>query len=83
MCTSGLYKIELQILDHLVEDIKRFWDIFVSEASVYEQFNVHIRKAHRRSSRRRATRMQETDKLMEEQEEGERPTVYTEEGSSS
>lgn len=65
-----------------MKNMRRFGDIFVSDASFYEQFNFHIERTYRRSPRRRETRMQEAVLLMERQRGGQRHTICTEPGSS-
>lgn len=56
VCTPGVYKMMFHLLDHFFEDVRRFLDISVADAFVYEQFNVHITKSYRCLSRMRAPR---------------------------
>lgn len=71
VCRSGVYKIKFHLLDSLMEDIKRLAERSVSGASVYEEFNVFIKKAYQGSFRRRATFMQDTIRLMKQKQRGE------------
>lgn len=68
--TSKFYAMKLHLLYHLLNEARRPADIFPMNASVYEQFNVHIRNAYRGLSRRRGARMQETVCLIERQQRG-------------
>lgn len=56
--TSGVYIISFHFPDHLLEDTRRFGDASVLDASVYEQYDGHIKKVYRRSSNRQATGVQ-------------------------
>lgn len=78
MCKSRVYKIKLDLLNHLVHDVRRFKNISALDASVYKQFKVHNKKAYRGSSRVRANCMQKTVGLMERQQRGDRPTISAE-----
>lgn len=75
--------MKLHFLDHMVDDVRGFEDISVLDASAYEQFNVHMERADRGSSRRRATPTQETVVLMELQGTVEQDTTSTEVRSST
>lgn len=68
--TSEVKNMTFPLQIHLEEYNRRFWDISVLDASVYEQCNVHIKKAYESSSKRRAIHMQKTLMLMELQQKG-------------
>lgn len=44
-CILGLYTLKFRSQNHLVEHVRSFEDISVLDASVYEQFIVHIKRA--------------------------------------
>lgn len=65
LCTSGLYAMKLYFLDYSVENVKTTKVTSFLHVSAYEQFNLDIKRAIKRSCRRRATRVQETVMLMD------------------
>lgn len=69
--------IKFHLLDNLMEDSRRLWYIFVFNASVCEQFNVHIKNACQRSFRRRVGRTQKIAGLLERHQRGDKPTMST------
>lgn len=77
---SAIYIMKVHFLDHLLKDVKSFGDISPQDAFAHEEFNVYIKKALQRSSRRRASCMQKTVMLMERQRRGEQQTTCTEKG---
>lgn len=56
-CTSRVYTMKVHVLNHLLKDVRRYVDILFLSASGYEQYEVHIKKAFRGSSRRQSTGM--------------------------
>lgn len=68
---------------HLVENVRKSGDISVLDGFFYEQFNDYIKRSYRGSSRKQATRMQDTLMLMERQQRSERSKMSAEIGSSS
>lgn len=83
VCTSIVYTMNFHFLDHLVEDLKRFGDVSVLDASLYKQFRVHKKTAYQESSRRKAARMQRAAMLMKRQQRRARPRFSTDVESSS
>lgn len=56
--------MELPFLDHLVKDVGRFGGVLVLDAFAFEAICIYSKRAHRGSSRRRATDKQETEMLV-------------------
>lgn len=50
---------------HIVDDIQQLGTLFVLDRSSYEQFNVLVKQAYKRTLRRKRTRMMETVGVME------------------
>lgn len=69
--------MRLHLVNWLTKDTKRFEDILVLDASVYEQFNVYYKKAHRGLSAMQTARSHRVSSLMRWQQRGERSTVST------
>lgn len=69
-CESGLYTLKFHLLDHMVEDIRKFGTLSVLDGSPFEHFNVHIKQAYRKTSQRRSTRMMETVGVIERRYDG-------------
>ena len=56
----GLYTLKFHLLDHLVTDLERYTSLDFLDASPYEYYNTHIKKAYRLGSKRKSTALQET-----------------------
>lgn len=63
-CEGGVFPLTFHSLQHLHEALMRFRSLNVFDAANFELFNVHIKKPHTYTSKRRATRMDETVYLM-------------------
>lgn len=72
-----------QLLNHLVEYVRRLGDISVLDSSVPEEFNAHTNMSYRGLSRGRATRIQESITLMKWQQKRERSIISAEIGRTS
>jgi len=59
-CEKGLFTLKFHLLDHMVEDMRKFGTLSVLDASAYEHFNTDIKAAVRRTSQRSQYRMDET-----------------------
>ena len=57
---SELCTQKVQMLDHIVEDIRRLGGLRYSDASLYEYSHTIVKAAHRATSRRRHSAMEET-----------------------
>ena len=58
--SHGLYTLKFHLLDHLADDIGKYGNVAVIDASAYEGYNTNIKSSFRQTSRRRETRMSET-----------------------
>lgn len=59
LCTSGQITIKFLLLDHMVKDISKFESLTALDASPYELYSKGINAAYRRTSKRRAMRVNE------------------------
>jgi len=59
-CDKGVFTLKFHLLDHMVDDLRRFGSLSVLDASAYEHFNTDIKSAVRRTSQRNQFRMDET-----------------------
>ena len=59
---NGLFTLKFHLLDHLVEDLSKFASLDFLSAGPYEYYNTKIKKSYRKTSKRRATAMEETVK---------------------
>lgn len=57
-CETALFSTKFQFLDHLFEDLDRFGNLRVLNASFLAFFEVGLRIAYMRTAIRRASRMQ-------------------------
>lgn len=64
-CKSGLYTLKFHLLDDLAEDVDRLGIFQLLDSSAFEQNNVHIRSAHRSTSKCHLSSMEETVREME------------------
>lgn len=80
--TSRVYMMNFHILDSWAENFRGFQDTVVLDTSFLEQFEVHIKKSYRGSSRRQETRMQETVMFMKQLQSCERPGKFSKVESS-
>lgn len=69
--------------DNLAKVVRKFGNVFVLVASAHVQFNFHMKRADRGSSRRSETRMQEIVMFIQRPKRGEQHKTSTEVGSSS
>lgn len=83
VCMSGLNTKKFHLLDHFMENYKRFEEVSVLDVPAYEQFSVEVRRVYRGWSIKCARSMQETVMLIERQRTEERDTMSTDVGSSS
>ena len=63
-CDTGLVTLKYPLLDHLVEDLKKFGSLQVLSAAPFEQYNHTIKKAYSYTSKRFRTRTLETVKVL-------------------
>lgn len=56
------YTLKYQLLHHMKEVIRRFLKLSILNSSLYEHFNVHIRQAYKKTSRKRMKRNDENGK---------------------
>lgn len=47
---AGLYMLKFHLLDDLRQDVERFGNMEILDASLFQRFNVHIKPAFRRIS---------------------------------
>lgn len=59
-CESCLHTLTVHLLDHLVEDVRRFRMLSFIDGSAYENFNVIVKQSYRSTSKLQVTRMEET-----------------------
>lgn len=64
-CDSDLFTVKYHLLDHMGENIRRFRTLPVPESGPSECFNVHVRKAYRRTSQKGQTKTIEIVNVME------------------
>lgn len=81
VCMSGVFTMNFNLLDHLVQFLRRFVSISAMDASAYKHFDIYINKAYQRSCRRRATLMQVTVRLTERYQRAERRKIRTKIGT--
>lgn len=83
VCTSGVYTLKFHFLDRVMNDDRKVQDMSVLGSSGYEQFQVHMKRAYRASSKRVATRMKATVMLIKRQHRSKRYKMHTELRSTS
>lgn len=49
-CVSGVYTLQYDSLDHIIENIRRFRTLSDFESSLYDHFNVPIKQAYKNTS---------------------------------
>lgn len=59
-CEHGIHTLKFHLLDHVVEDLSKFGGLNILDASPYEHFNTFFKQSYRSTSKRIATRMDET-----------------------
>lgn len=64
-CDFDLYVLKHHFVDHVVEDIQKSGTRSVLDRSPYEHFNVQIKQAYGRISKRRRTKMMKMVSVME------------------
>jgi hypothetical protein len=57
---NSILTLKFHLLDHVVDDLERFGSIKVLSASPFEHFNLNIKQAYAKTSRRYLTRSRET-----------------------
>ena len=63
---TGLFTLKFHLLDHLVEDLSKFTSLDFLNAGPYEYYNTKIKQSYRKTSKRKATAMDETVKNINE-----------------
>lgn len=64
-CISGLYIINYQLRNHIVELLRSFCMLLVLESNLYDQLNMHIKLAYRGASQRRTSQILGTVYVMD------------------
>ena len=80
---TGLFTLKFHLLDHLVEDLSKFTSLDFLSAGPYEYYNTKIKQSYRKTSKRRATAMEETVNDMNRSLSSQQPTKPRSEHSAN
>lgn len=65
-----MHTVKYHLHEQMAEDIRRFGMLFISDSSLYEQFNVNNKEAYKSTSQNRQTKIKETANMTDRSNEG-------------
>lgn len=61
---NSLYTLQFNLVDHIVEDLKRFGTRTVLDASSVDQYNIHVNRSSREASKLQSSIMDEIVRII-------------------